>query len=105
MPDRTGCRRPGTFTWQGDEWGAALYGYRWGSLPNWAETGRIGSHTIWNVNVSKQLTDNMEVTLIVNNVLDDIHPEDDTFNSYPFFWRAFSPVGREVFVEFSYLFD
>ena len=98
-------RVTGQFTWQRDDWAVALYGYRLGSLPNWEETGRIGSHTIWNVNVAKQLTDNMEVTLFVNNVLDDIHPEDDTFNTYPYFWRAFSPVGREVFVEFSYMFD
>ena len=76
-----------------------------GMSPNWAETFRIDGHTIWNVNVSKQITDNAEITLYVNNVLDDIHPEDDTFNSYPYFWRAFSPVGREVFVEFSYLFN
>ncbi|HEU4812760.1 MAG TPA: TonB-dependent receptor [Xanthomonadaceae bacterium] len=98
-------RATGQMSWQRDEWGAALYGYRWGSLPNWAETGRIGSHTIWNVNVSRQITDNAEISLYVNNVLDEIHPKDDTFNSYPFFWRSFSPVGREVFVEFSYLFN
>ena len=98
-------RVTGQFTWQRDDWGVGLYGYRVGSLPNWAETFRIDGHTIWNVNVSKQITDNAEITLYVNNVLDDIHPEDDTFNSYPYFWRAFSPVGREVFVEFSYLFN
>ena len=98
-------RMTGQFSWQRDDWSASLYGYRWGSLPNWAETGRIGSHTIWNATVSKQITDNAEISLIVNNVLDDIHPEDDTFNTYPFFWRAYSPIGREVFVEFSYLFN
>ena len=98
-------RVTGQFTWQRDDWSAALYGYRWGSLPNWEETDRIGSQTIWNASVGKQITDNANVRLSVTNLFDDIHPEDDTFNTYPYFWRAFSPVGREVFVEFSYLFN
>lgn len=98
-------RVTGQMSWQRDDWAATLYGFRWGSLPNWAETGRIGSHTIWNFNVQKEITENASLGLYVNNVLDDIHPEDDTFNSYPFFWRAFSPVGREVFVQFDYRFN
>ena len=98
-------RVTGQVRWERDDWRAALYGFRWGSLPNWAETGRIGSHTIWNVNVQKRITDKATVGLYVNNVLDEIHPKDDTFFTYPFFWRAYSPIGREVFVEFSYQFN
>lgn len=89
-------------TWSTDDWTTSVYGYRWGSLPNWAETGRIGSYVIWNANVTKKLTNKMSVGLYVNNVFDDYAPKDDTFNSYPFFWRAYSPIGREVFVQFEY---
>lgn len=92
-------------TWQRDDWNVALYGYRWGSLPNWAETGRIGSHVIWNANVQKKITDDMTIGLFVNNVFDKLHPEDDTFNSYPFFWRSYSPIGREVFFQVDYRFN
>src|SRR3546814_2525173 len=94
-----------TATWTKDDWRASVYGYRWGSLPNWEETGRIAPYIIWNANVQKKITDNATVGLFVNNVLDKLHPEDDSFNSYPFFWRAYSPIGREVFVQFSYQFN
>ena len=98
-------RMTGQVMWQRDDWAAALYGFRWGSLPNWAETGRIGSYTIWNLNVQKQITEKATVGLYVNNVLDTLAPRDDGFFTYPFFWRAYSPIGREVFVEFSYEFN
>ena len=91
--------------WERDDWNAAVYGYRWGSLPNWAETGRIGSHVIWNANVQKEITDNLTAGVFVNNIFDELHPEDDTFNSYPFFWRAYSPIGREVFFQLDYRFN
>lgn len=41
----------------------------------------------------------------MNNVFNTLHPKDDTFFDYPFFWRAFSPIGREVFASFSYRFN
>ncbi len=91
--------------WEMDDWNVNLNGYRWGSLPNWAETGRIGSYVIWNTQVSKEITDKVTVGFAVNNILDELAPEDDTFNTYPFFWRAYSPIGREVFVNLSYKFN
>ena len=91
--------------WQLDDWNVNLNGYRWGSLPNWAETGRIGSYVVWNGRVEKKVTEKASVGFAVNNILDELHPEDDTFNSYPFFWRAYSPIGREVYVSFSYKFN
>ena len=91
--------------WQKDDWNVNLNGYRWGSLPNWAETDRIGSYVIWNARVEKKITDKATVGVSVNNLLNKLHPEDDTFNSYPFFWRAYSPIGREVFVHFNYKFN
>jgi len=89
-------------SWNRDDWAASLYGYRWGSLPNWEETGRIGSYVIWNANVQKKLTNKATLGLYVNNVFDTLAPSDDSYNSYPFFWRAYSPIGREVFVQFEY---
>lgn len=91
--------------WERDDWAANIYGYRWGSLPNWAETGRIAPYIVWNTSISKKITDKATVGVYVNNILDKLHPEDDTFNSYPFFWRAYSPVGREVFLQLDYKFN
>lgn len=91
--------------WERDDWNVNLNGYRWGSLPNWAETGRIGSYVIWNTRVEKKITDKATVGVAVNNLLDKLHPKDDTFNTYPYFWRAYSPIGREVYMSFSYRFN
>lgn len=91
--------------WSKDDWNASVYGYRWGSLPNWAETSRIAPYIMWNASLRKKITDKATVGVYVNNVFNKLHPRDDTFNSYPYFWRAFSPVGREVFVQFDYKFN
>ena len=91
--------------WEKNDWTTGVYMTRWGSLPNWAETDRIGPYFIWNLNVARRFNDKAEVTLFVNNVFDNIHPKDDTFNTWPFFWRAYSPIGREFFVQFDYKFN
>ena len=91
--------------WNKDDWNVNVNGFRWGSLPNWAETGRIDPYIIWNARIEKKITDKATVGLTVNNLLNKLHPEDNTFNTYPYFWRAFSPIGREVFVHFNYKFN
>ena len=90
--------------WKRDSWSANLYGYRWGSLPNWAETGRIAPFIVWNASASKEFNDKFKVSVLVNNLLDKHHPADDTFYTYPFFWGAFDAIGREVFVQLDYKF-
>ena len=94
----------GSVSWQYEDFSATLFGNRFGSLPNWAETGRIGHHAIYNMNLGYQFTPKLRVSMIVNKLLNDIAPEDDTFNSYPYFWRAFSPIGREYFIQANYSF-
>ncbi|WP_242106894.1 TonB-dependent receptor plug domain-containing protein [Luteimonas aquatica] len=91
--------------WERDDWTVNVNGYRWGSLPNWAETGRIGSYVIWNLAVQKEITDKATLGIAVNNVFDKLHPSDNTYNTYPFFWRAYSPIGREIFASFKYKFN
>lgn len=89
-------------TWSRDAWQATVYGYRWGSLPNYATTDRIGPHIIWNAGVSRQITPNATLRFSVNNLFNRFHPRDDTFTSYPYFHSAYSPVGREMFFEVIY---
>ncbi len=93
-----------TATWQKNDWQAAVFMIRYGSLPNWQETGRIAPYFIWNANVGKKLTDKLTVNFYVNNVFDKTHPKDSGYNTYPYFWRAYSPYGREVAAEFQYRF-
>lgn len=85
-----------TVSWSRDDWAAAVYGTRWGSLPNWEETGRIAPYFLWNAQLEKRVTNNLKLGVQVLNVFDKLHPTDDSFNSYPYFWRAYSPVGRQV---------
>jgi outer membrane receptor protein involved in Fe transport len=94
----------GSVSWVLNDWNAAVFGLRSGSLPNWGETGRIAPYITWNLNVGKAITENARVSLYVNNVFDNVHPRDDSFNSYPYFWRAYSPIGREVSVQWDYSF-
>lgn len=92
-------RMRGSVSWSYRDLDVTVFGIRYGSLPNWAETGRIAPYHVYNLNVGYEFTENFRASLIVNNVLDKIAPQDDTFFTYPFFWRAFSPIGREVFVQ------
>lgn len=94
-----------TMTWEKDSWSAAVFMLRLGSLPNWAETGRIAPNFTWNANIAKEISEDLKLTLFVNNVFDKIAPRDDTFNSYPYFWRAFSPIGRELAIQVDYTFN
>jgi iron complex outermembrane recepter protein len=95
-------RLRGSVTWEYEDFTATVFGLRYGSLPNWEETGRIKPYMVYNVNLGYRFSENFSAQLIVNNVLDTYAPEDDSFFTYPFFWRAYSPIGREVFgqVEF-----
>ena len=90
--------------WAKNDWTANIFMTRYGSLPNWQETGRIGPYFLWNVNAGKQITDKLTVTLFVNNVFNNFHPVDTGFNTYPYFWRAYSPIGREVSAQLEYKF-
>jgi outer membrane receptor protein involved in Fe transport len=101
--------------WSKGDWDATVFMNRTGSFPIWNPnntnftSGRIGSRTgpniTWNMTVGKKITDNLYVRGNINNIFDHIHPNDDTFNSYPYFWQGYSPVGREIGLELSYKLD
>lgn len=95
-------RMAASLAWQRDRWAGNVHVTDLGSLPNWAGTGRIGSYVLWNMNLSRTFAGKATVGLYVNNVFDTLHPRDDTYNSYPYFWSAYSPVGREVFLQLDY---
>ena len=92
-------RMRGSVSWQYRDLDVTVFGLRYGSLPNWAETGRIAPYHVYNLNVGYRFTGNFRTSFIVNNVLDKLAPTDNTFNQYPYFWYAYSPIGREVFVQ------
>ncbi len=91
-------------SWSRGDWAANVFMSRSGSLPNWAETGRIAPYFLWNANVSKKITDKATIGFFVNNIFNNFHPDDSTFNSYPYYWRGYSPVGRTISAQFEYKF-
>ncbi|WP_242691245.1 TonB-dependent receptor plug domain-containing protein [Lysobacter enzymogenes] len=95
----------GSVNWQRDDWSATVFMTRYGSLPNWQETGRIAPYFLWNLNLGKQITDKARVTVFVNNVFNKFHPKDSGFDAYPYFWDAYSPIGREVSAQLEYNFN
>ncbi|KAF1725085.1 TonB-dependent receptor [Pseudoxanthomonas japonensis] len=92
-------------SWRGGDWSANLSSTRYGSLPKLdSEAGRTGVHFLWNANLGKQITDKAKVTFYVNNLFNNLHPEDETNGDFPFFYDAYNPIGREVAVQFEYTF-
>ncbi len=91
-------------SWSRGDWAANLFMSRSGSVPNWQETGRIAPYFLWNVNASKKITDKATVSFFVNNIFNKFSPRDDGFNTYPYFWRGYSPVGRTISAQFEYKF-
>lgn len=98
-------RLRGSVTWQMGKWTTTVFGTRYGSVPNWAETGRIGSWKKYNLTVSHEFNDRLSASIIINNVLDEAPPRDSTFDVYPYFSSSnYDPYGREGFLQVSYKF-
>lgn len=95
----------GSVGWSRGDWAANVFMLRYGSVPNWAETDRIAPYFVWNVNATKKITENASVGVYVNNLFNKFAPSDDSYNSYPYFWRGYSPIGREISAQFTYKFD
>jgi len=91
--------------WNRGDWGANVYGSRMGSIPSYDLNRRIAPYLLWNANMSKKITDKMSVTLFVNNVFDKIHPRDDSYADYPYFYWTYSPIGREIGAQLAYRFQ
>ncbi len=90
--------------WNRGDWSASVYGYRYGSRPDYAERGRVAPYLVWNLDLAKQITDKATIGLSVLNVFDALHPRDDTYTTWPYFPRVYSAIGRQWSVNFNYRF-
>jgi iron complex outermembrane receptor protein len=95
-----------TVTWEYGPFTTTAYGERFGSLPNWAETGRIGSFTLMNLSMGYRFwNDKATAALLVDNVFNRKPPRDPTYDLYPYFsTQNYDPYGREWFVQVGYRF-
>ncbi len=98
-------RMRGSINWSYGDWAATVFANRMGSLPNWAETKRVSPFVTYNTSVRYALTQELALSLSVANVFNKIAAQDQTYNSWPYFWRGYGTgVGREVFLQADYSF-
>ena len=96
----------GSVSWDIGDWTTTVYGQRWGSTPNWAETSRLGPFMTYNLTVGKRILPQLKLTLAVDNVLNNTHKDDPTHTDWPYFNPyLYSPIGRTVYVQAEYKFN
>ena len=95
-----------SMNWRGGDWTANLSTVRYGSLPKYnSAAGRTDAFYLWNTNVGWRFSKKAELRFYINNLFNDLHPGDETNTSFPYFYEAFNPVGREVALQFEYKFE
>ena len=99
-------RMRGSLGWQRNTWSATLFGTRYGSVVNWAETDRLPPWHLYNLNIGKKFGDNTQVTLQVNNLLDNKYRLDPTYTGYPYFYSFHGSdiLGRRYYVTLQHKF-
>lgn len=107
-----------SFGWERDRWGATLSANRLGKTPNYlarvdvdgyADEGakRLPAFTLYSLSVSYQPIDALGLSFMVNNLLNDMPPEDDSYpgsSGAPYNSAQYSPYGRAFYVEARYEF-
>jgi outer membrane receptor protein involved in Fe transport len=83
-----------------------VYASKLGGLPNYEGTERLPPTELFNASLTYHVTPAAVLSLICNNLLDTRPQRDGTWTEYPYYAsRWFSPVGRELFAQFTYHFD
>lgn len=102
-----------TLSWNKGTWDSTIFMNRLGSFPIWQPSvataygykTRIAPFIVWNLSVGKRWNDRFSTRVNVNNVFNNHHPNDPTMNSYPYFWRSYDALGRQVGLELTYKLD
>jgi outer membrane receptor protein involved in Fe transport len=110
-----------SITWSQDRWSSTLYANWIDSTPNYrsrvydgvVEDDPLGlvddlpSYTRWNASVSWQALDDLEFSLMINNLLDDMPPEDHSYpgtSGAPYNSAQYNVWGRAYYFEGRYSF-
>lgn len=107
-----------SITWSRNQWGATLYANRMGHIPNYAaqvgdgtyedeDTGKLKPFTLYNASVDFRPIPALSLSLMVNNVLNDMPPEDHTFlgsSGAPYDSSQYNAYGRAYYLEARYEF-
>jgi len=115
-----------SLTWDIDKFSTSVYGTRYGKTPNyWAQLNSDGYATpcghasanyvvcpgtvppwmLYNASLTYNITDDMRISGIVNNIKDSGPPRDATYTALPFYnYLSYNPYGREYWLEFDWRF-
>lgn len=78
----------GSVGWAAGNFYTTLFAYYVGDVPDWNETTRLGDMWTYNLTVQWNITDDIRLSLIGNNITDE-HPEQDaTWPGWPGFSRG-----------------
>ena len=103
-------------TWTIDKFSATLLETRYGRTPNYiAQTnvtgyatpgaGTVAPWILYNGSLTYNVTDDLRVSGIVNNVFNKMPPVDNTWVAYPFYnFLNFNPYGRSYWLEMDWRF-
>ncbi len=115
-----------SLTWDIDKFSTTLYATRYGKTPNYfAQTnldgygtpcsnatpnykvcpGTVAPWILYNASVSYDITDDMKISGIVNNVTNAKPPRDYTYTAVPYYnFLNYNPYGRSFWIEFDWKF-
>lgn len=103
----------GALNWvsPGRRWKSTLYGHRYGATPNFVSlsygagqpgSGHVHPWITFNGSLSYAPTDNLELSMLVNNIANKMPPRDATFIEYPYFNQMnYNIYGRQVMLQAS----
>ncbi len=110
-------RARGSLTWRMNDWTTTVFGTRIGSNGNNAEDSgtnlagqsygpRLKPYMLYNLQVGKKISPNLEASATLVNVFDNQYRYDASYTAYPFFnnYLGADPLGRRVFVSVAYKF-
>jgi outer membrane receptor protein involved in Fe transport len=89
-------------TWTFHDFSGTLYGSRLGGIPNYDGTLRLAPTFNYNLTLGYNITRNLNVSLVVDNLFDAKPRRDPTWTSYPYYYIPWNnPIGRSFFLEAS----
>jgi len=104
----------GALNWSLHNWSSTLYVHRYGPTPNYTAmvdgagypgAGRVAPWITWNWSLSYTPLPGLDLSLLVNNVLNKMPPNDSTFTSFPYFNPDnYNAYGREVMLQLDWKF-
>ena len=103
----------GNVNWEIGRFSSTLYGVRYPATYDYAAQtdppngtkSKVSSYSLFNGSVKYHLTDDMSISLTVNNIADKSPPKDNSWTAYPYYNTFnYNGYGRSYWLEFDWRF-